>query len=31
VEVVSLLQTTKGLTTEDIARLSRDAQKAKDK
>src|SRR3984885_9750327 len=31
VELAALLRTTKGLTTEDIARLSRDAQKAKDK
>ncbi len=31
VELAALLRTTKGLTTEDIARLARTAQKAKDK
>ena len=31
VELAALLRTTKGLKAEDIARLSRDAQKAKDK
>jgi ribosome-binding protein aMBF1 (putative translation factor) len=31
VELAALLRTTKGLTTEDIARLARSAQKAKDK
>ena len=31
VELAALLRTTKGLTTEDIARLARNAQKAKDK
>lgn len=31
VELAALLRTTKGLTAEDIARLARDAQKAKDK
>lgn len=31
VELAALLRTTKGLTNEDIARLARDAQKAKDK
>ena len=30
-ELAGLLRTTKGLTTEDIARLARNAQKAKDK
>jgi len=30
VELAALLRTTKGLNTEDIARLSRNAQKAKD-
>jgi transcriptional regulator with XRE-family HTH domain len=30
-ELAALLRTTKGLTTEDIARLARNAQKAKDK
>jgi transcriptional regulator with XRE-family HTH domain len=31
VELAALLRTTKGLTSEDIARLARNAQKAKDK
>lgn len=31
VELAALLRTTKGLNTEDIARLARNAQKAKDK
>lgn len=31
VELAALLRTTKGLTTEDISRLARNAQKAKDK
>ena len=31
VELAALLRTTKGLTAEDIARLAREAQKAKDK
>ena len=31
VELAALLRTAKGLTTEDIARLARNAQKAKDK
>ncbi len=31
VELAALLRTTKGLTPNDIARLARDAQKAKDK
>ena len=31
VELAALLRTTKGLTTDDIARLARNAQKAKDK
>ncbi len=31
VELAALLRTTKGLTTEDIARLARNAQRAKDK
>lgn len=31
VELAALLRTTKGLTTEDIARLARNAQEAKDK
>ena len=31
VELAALLRTTKGLTAEDIARLARNAQKAKDK
>ena len=31
VELAALLRTTKGLTAEDIARLARQAQKAKDK
>ena len=31
VELAALLRTTKGLTAEDIARLARKAQKAKDK
>ena len=31
VELTALLRTTKGLTAEDIVRLTRDAQKAKDK
>src|SRR3954469_14404986 len=31
VQVAALLRTTKGLTTEDIARLARNAQKAKNK
>jgi transcriptional regulator with XRE-family HTH domain len=31
VELAALLRTTKGLTTDDIARLARNAQKAKDR
>ena len=31
VELAALLRTTKGLTADDIARLAREAQKAKDK
>ena len=31
VELAALLRTTKGLTTDDIARLARDARKVRDK